>query len=246
MFLLIGLQFRGIVTDVAGSTLTFSRIALACGAILATVMVLRPLWVFPATYLPRKVHSLRRADPAPSWQNPAVVSWAGMRGVVTLAAAFVLPETVPHREILILVALVVTAGTLLIQGFTLPKLVRMLGLRGPDRREDTLQEAALLQEATKAGLAELEKLTAPDDPEDIVELLRTRTQERSRAGVGAPRPCRDGDSHCRLLSTPAGDASCRESVGIWSSEGRAHPRGCAPQRPRILRRRRIRVGDSDR
>jgi CPA1 family monovalent cation:H+ antiporter len=181
VFLLIGLQVRWIVTDVADSTLGFGRIALACGAILITVMVLRPLWVFPATYLPRKIRSLGRADPAPAWQYPAVVSWAGMRGVVTLAAAFVLPETVPHREILILAALVVTAGTLLVQGFTLPRLVRMLGLRGPDRREDTLQEAALLQEATRAGLAELDKLAAPDDPEDIVELLRTRTQERSRA-----------------------------------------------------------------
>ena len=181
VFLLIGLQVRGIVSDVAGSSLGFSRIALVCGAVLVTVMLLRPLWVFPSTYLPRKIHSLGRTDPAPAWQHPAVVSWAGMRGVVTLAAAFALPEDVPHREILILVALVVTAGTLLIQGFTLPGLVRTLGLRGPDRREDTLQEAAVLQEATKAGLAELEKLVASEDPEEIVDLLRTRTQERSRA-----------------------------------------------------------------
>lgn len=181
VFLLIGLQVRAIVTDVAGSTLGFGRIFLACGAVLGTVMLLRPLWVYPATYLPRMIKSIGRADPAPPWQHPAVVSWAGMRGVVTLAAAFVLPVTVPNREVLILVALVVTAGTLLIQGFTLPGLVRRLGLRGPDRREDTLQEAAVLQEATEAGLAELEKLVSPDDPQEIVELLRTRTQERSRA-----------------------------------------------------------------
>jgi Na+/H+ antiporter len=181
VFLLIGLQVRWIVTGIADSTLEFGRIAWACGAVLLTVMLMRPLWVFPATYLPRKIRRIGRADPAPSWQHPAVASWAGMRGVVTLAAAFVVPESVPHREILILIALVVTAGTLLIQGFTLPGLVRILGLRGPDRREDTLQEAAVLQEATKAGLAELDKLVAPDDPDDIVELLRTRTQERSRA-----------------------------------------------------------------
>jgi CPA1 family monovalent cation:H+ antiporter len=144
-------------------------------------MVLRPLWVYPAIYLSRKLRSGGRTDPGPAWGFPAVVSWAGMRGVVTLAAAFVLPPDVPHREVLILAALVVTAGTLLIQGFTLPGFVRMLGLRGPDRREDTLQEAALLQEATKAGLQELDKLVAPGDPEEIVDLLRTRTQERSRA-----------------------------------------------------------------
>jgi Na+/H+ antiporter len=181
VFLLIGLQVRSIVTDVAGSSLGFGRISLACGAVLGTVMLLRPLWVYPSTYLPRMIKSIGRADPAPPWTYPAVVSWAGMRGVVTLAAAFVLPVTVPHREVLILVALVVTAGTLLIQGFTLPGLVRLLGLRGPDRREDTLQEAAVLQEATEAGLAELEKLVSTDDPQEIVELLRTRSQERSRA-----------------------------------------------------------------
>ncbi len=181
VFLLIGLQVRSIVADVAGSSLGFGHIALACAGVLLTVILLRPLWVFPTTYLGRKIGSVGRADPAATWQHPAVVSWAGMRGVVTLAAAFVLPESVPHREVLIMVALVVTAGTLLIQGFTLPGLVRTLGLRGPDMREDTLQEAALLQEATKAGLEELDKLVAPNDPEEIVELLRTRTQERSRA-----------------------------------------------------------------
>ena len=181
VFLLIGLQVRSIVTDVADSSLGFGRIALACAAVLIVVMILRPIWVYPFTYLPRRIRKRGRADSALGWQYPAVVSWAGMRGVVTLAAAFVLPETTPHREVLILIALVVTAGTLLIQGFTLPGLVRTLGLRGPDRREDTLQEAAVLQEATKAGLAELDRLVAVDDPEEIVDLLRTRTQERSRA-----------------------------------------------------------------
>lgn len=181
VFLLIGLQVRSIVSDVADSSLGLGRIALACVAVLVTVILLRPLWVFPVSYLPGKTRSAGRADPGRNWQYPAVVSWAGMRGVVTLAAAFVLPESVPHREVLILIAVVVTAGTLLIQGFTLPGLVRVLGLRGPDQREDTLQEAALLQEATKAGLEELDKLVAPGDPEEIVELLRTRTQERSRA-----------------------------------------------------------------
>ena len=104
VFLLIGLQVRSIVTDVADSSLGFGHIALACGACSSRVIILRPLWVFPATYLPRKIRSVGRTDPAAAWQYPAVVSWAGMRGVVTLAAAFVLPESVPHREVLILVA----------------------------------------------------------------------------------------------------------------------------------------------
>ncbi|MDP3984893.1 MAG: sodium:proton antiporter, partial [Acidimicrobiia bacterium] len=147
VFLLIGLQVRSIVTNVGRSALGLDQILLACALILLTVIVLRPIWVFPTTYLPRLIPVVRRVDPPPSWQYPAVVSWAGMRGVVTLATVFVLPEDLPHREVLVLAALVVTAGTLLIQGFTLPVLVRGLGLRGPDPREDLLQEAAVMHEA---------------------------------------------------------------------------------------------------
>ena len=74
-----------------------------------------------------------------------------MRGVVTLAAVFTLPEDTPHREVLVFIALVVTAGTLLLQGSTLPWLVRRLRLPGPDPAEDALQEAAVLQGAHRAG-----------------------------------------------------------------------------------------------
>ena len=67
--------------------------------------------------------------------------------MVTLAAAFLIPEDVPEREVLILAAMVVTAGTLLLQGLTLPALVRALKLRGPDARSDALQAATVLQTA---------------------------------------------------------------------------------------------------
>ena len=79
--------------------------------------------------------------PSP-WSYALVIGWAGLRGVVTLAAAFLIPEGVPFRETLIFAAMVVTAGTLLLQGLTLPLLVRALKLRGPDPRSDALQAAA--------------------------------------------------------------------------------------------------------
>ena len=72
-----------------------------------------------------------------------------MRGVVTLAAAFVLPEETPRRDVLILAAFAVVAGTLLVHGTTLPWLVRRLDLPGPDPAEDALEEAALLSKATR-------------------------------------------------------------------------------------------------
>jgi CPA1 family monovalent cation:H+ antiporter len=104
-----------------------------------------------------------------------------MRGVVTLAAVFVLPETVPHRPVLVLIALVVAAGTLAIQGFSLPWVVRALRLRGPDRREDALQRALLLRRATAAGLEELDGRTVGGDSPALVAALRRRTEEWNTA-----------------------------------------------------------------
>lgn len=181
VFLLIGLQVRRVLADVSQSELGVGAITVACVGVLATVILLRPLWVFPATYVPRWIPSIRSKDPAPPWQAPAVVSWAGMRGVLTLATAFVLPEDLPHREVLVLIALVVAGGTLLIQGFTLPGLVRRLGLRGPDHREDLLTEAGVVQAAIEAGLVELDRLVGPESNGGVVTQLRERSRRRSDA-----------------------------------------------------------------
>ncbi len=112
------------------------------------------------------------------WTHTAILSWAGMRGVVTLAAAFVLPTNTPHRDVLVLAAMVVTAGTLLLQGISLPWLARRLGVRGPDPREDILQEATVLQASVAAGLAELAR-AAPGLESSITEALRSRAQKRA-------------------------------------------------------------------
>jgi Na+/H+ antiporter len=181
VFLLIGLQVRRILADVSQSDLGVGPITIACIGILGTVILLRPLWVYPATYVPRWIPSIGLKDPAPPWQAPAVVSWAGMRGVVTLATAFVLPEDLPHREVLVLVALVVVAGTLMIQGFTLPGLVRRLGLRGPDHREDLLTESGVVQAAIETGLAELDRLVGAGSTGPVIAQLRERSRQRSNA-----------------------------------------------------------------
>jgi Na+/H+ antiporter len=178
VFLLIGLQVRDVLDDVSKSTVGGGSLLLICGGVLLTTIVSRFVWVFPATYLPRLIPAVRRVDPAPPWQVPAGVSWAGMRGVVTLAAVFALPESTPNRPVLVLAAFAVVAGTLLLQGATLPMAIRRLGLRGPDLAEDALAEAGALQEAARAGLARLDELAA-GAPEDVVTRLRERTLERA-------------------------------------------------------------------
>ena len=185
VFLIIGLQVRTVVDAAWNSGLDHSQILLACVAVLATVILIRPVGVFPTAYLPRK---LKRGE-VPSWRVITVVSWAGMRGVVTLAAVLLLPADTPQRHVLTLLALVVVGGTLLLQGMTLPMLVRALNLRGPSRAEDALQQAGLMQQAANAGLAELEANIGPDTSPEVVELLRNRLTQRTYAAwerLGAP------------------------------------------------------------
>jgi CPA1 family monovalent cation:H+ antiporter len=181
VFLLIGLQVRVIVEDAWNSGLGHGHIIGACVGILATVVIVRPIWVFPGTYLPRRIRAIREAEPAPPWQNVVVVSWAGMRGVVTLAAVFVLPLKTPYRPVLVLAALVVVGGTLLLQGTSLPWLVKRLRLRGPSRIEDALQEAGLMQQVTDAGLRALEAEAGPDTPQEVLQSLRVRVAQQTNA-----------------------------------------------------------------
>ena len=179
VFLLIGLQARLLLDDVGASDATWRTSLGVCAATLGTVVVLRFVWVFPARYL--------LVRPGPGWATrlpPArytfLIGWAGMRGVVTLAAAFVIPPATPYREVLLLSAFTVVAGTLFLQGLTLPWLARRLDVPGPDPADDALARATLLQQASKAGLHELERLEA-DDRHGIFDLLRDRLDQRNFA-----------------------------------------------------------------
>jgi CPA1 family monovalent cation:H+ antiporter len=195
VFLLIGLEVRTVVDDVASSDLSAARVAVTVLGTLAAVLVLRPIGVFATTYV-RPLQRRRHPEvPAVPWRYPTVVSWAGMRGVVTLAAAFALPEETPHRDVLVLVALVVTLGTLLLQGATLPALIRRLRLPGPDRDEDALQAAEIYERAASAGRARLAEVDTSDVPAEVVDRLRERSVERAqsvweRLGGGDETPSR--------------------------------------------------------
>ena len=183
VFLLIGLQVRTIVEDAWRSGLRHDQIVWACIAGLVSAILLRFVWIYPATYLPHLIPAVRRKESPPGPRQVLVTGWAGMRGAVTLAAAFALPPT-QYRPVLILVAFMVTVGTLLIQGTTLPMLVRLLKLRGPSRAEDSLQMAGLLQQSADAGLRRLEEIQDKADPPinpDLIGQVRTRLMQRTNA-----------------------------------------------------------------
>ena len=138
------------------------------------------LWVFAARYL------LVRPGPDPStgirppWTFTLILGWAGIRGVVTLAAAFLIPEDTPHREVLLLIAFTVVAGTLFIQGLSLPMLARRLRVPSPDPMEDALARATLLQQASKAGYKVLKDMEY-DDQQGVVALVKQRIEQRNFA-----------------------------------------------------------------
>ncbi|MGA8045819.1 MAG: Na+/H+ antiporter [Dermatophilaceae bacterium] len=188
VFLLIGLQMAAILRAVEAGGLTVTRTVVLGLVVLATVLVLRPIYIFPMGRISRRFDgdTERYSD----WRELLVSSWFGMRGVVTLAAALTLPIEVPFRNALVMVALIVTVGTLVLQGLTLPALARRVGVCAPDAREDALQEAAVLQAASAAGMKAIED-EAEGDWSDVVDLLRRQSTGRAnrvweQLGAGGP------------------------------------------------------------
>jgi CPA1 family monovalent cation:H+ antiporter len=161
-FLLIGLQLPAVVRDLTGIPATV--LLGSAVAVFAAVLVVRILWVFAFAYL------------TPSWLVPGgnrpppsalfVVAWAGMRGVVSLAAAFAVPMTTlsgdefPGRPYIVFLTFVVVIGTLLLHGLTLPWLVRTLGVRGDDARADALAIVAARTRAAESADRRLNELLA--------------------------------------------------------------------------------------
>ncbi len=201
VFLLIGLQTSWILEEVSHSPLSTGRIVAVCAAALAATVLLRPIWVFAFHVL--LLGSRKHHRKGATWKTSTIISWAGMRGVVTLAAAFAIPPTFEHREVLLLVAFTVTAATLFGQGLTLPWLARRLDVAGPDPRQDALARATLFQDASTAGLVELEKHLDEDDPYDTVAALRRRVEQRDfaaweRLGRVGPESEAPSEAYARL------------------------------------------------
>ncbi len=160
VFVLIGLQLPQIIAGLSNAPLHYVTAAVA---ISVAVILIRPLWIFPATYLPRMLSKkLRENDPLPSWRAVVVISWTGMRGIVSLAAALAIPLTgvaganlgEARNEILFVVFCVIFA-TLVVQGFTLAPLIRTLGVAETSSAEKRETEVRI--RALEAGIVELHK-----------------------------------------------------------------------------------------
>ncbi len=162
LFILVGLQLHPIIAGLTGfiSPLTLAKIA---GAICLTVIVVRIVWVFGSAFLPRVlVRSIREREASPSWRNVLIASWTGLRGGVSLAAALAVPLMVasgapfPHRPLILFLTFAVILATLVVQGLTLPLLIRALHVTSDSGAQR--EEALARLKATRAAYAQLQKI----------------------------------------------------------------------------------------
>ncbi|MGW0607595.1 Na+/H+ antiporter [Streptomyces sp. NPDC002644] len=200
VFALIGLQLPFVVGEL-GDDYGAGQVAWYALALFVTVVVVRFVWVFPATFLPRAMsRRIREREANPTWKGAFVVSWAGMRGVVSLAIAFSIPATLhdgedfPGRNLILFLTFTTVIGTLVVQGLTLPPMIRAFRLPGRDVQAETLMEANAQAQASRAAEERLEELMADERnalPEPLAERLR-RVLERRRNAVwerlGTPNP----------------------------------------------------------
>ena len=176
LFALIGLQLSGILDALSG--VTSGELAWYALLVTGTVVLTRMMWVPVFTYVPRWIfRRLGERDPAPPISEPLLISWSGMRGAVSLAAALAIPLTTdagasfPQRDLIIFLTFCVILVTLVVQGLSLPAMIRALRVESDhlDEKEDSKARI----HAAEAALGRLEELVDQDwVREDTAQRMR--------------------------------------------------------------------------
>jgi CPA1 family monovalent cation:H+ antiporter len=188
LFLLTGFQMRLLYEK--SKAFPLGGILLAIALVTAIIIVARFIWVFPATYLPRIMsRHLRTRDPSPPWQHVFILSFAGVRGAVSLAAALALPLALdsgapfPNRDLIQFIAFGVIFITLVGLGLFLPMVVGFLGVSDTARSEvvqEHEREIAARREALDVALKSLDAIMEKRDiSDDVVGLMRARHEVRA-------------------------------------------------------------------
>ena len=188
VFGLIGLQLPAVLSELRGGNT--AQVTWLVISVVAAVLLARIVWMFPATYGPRLFSKkISDREKRPSTAMVLVIAWAGMRGVVTLAAAYALPLTMNNgqplqgRDLVLLCAFAVVLATLLLQGLTLPWFIRRVRLPFDEDQADALAEAQAAQQAAQAAVDRLDELAESELPDSapIVDDLRNSAESRANA-----------------------------------------------------------------
>jgi monovalent cation/hydrogen antiporter len=190
-FLMIGLQLPTVVHELTG--IRAATLAIASASVLVTVIGVRILWVYVMAYVPRAMWPrIRARETRPTPAQVFIVAWAGMRGVVSLAAAFGVPMSTlsgapfPGRPQLVFLTFVVVIGTLLLHGLSLPWVIKVLDVTSEaEAHQDALDEAAASTRAAQAAADRLDELLAEDSDstaqEHVGKVLRYWNDRRRNA-----------------------------------------------------------------
>jgi Na+/H+ antiporter len=179
VFVLLGLQLPYVLHGIRG--LSLRELIMYGGLFSALVILLRLLWIYPGARLAYfiRINILHQPEQQPKLKGIFIIGWAGMRGVIALAAAIALPQTLGdgatfnQRNMIVFLAFSVILVTLVLQGLTLPPLIRWLGLAGvagPDTEEEDARRVILL--AALKYLGENEK----NDKQEYIEIYKDIAQ----------------------------------------------------------------------
>jgi monovalent cation/hydrogen antiporter len=206
IFLLTGLEVRAVAER--ATNFPVAEIVLGTLIVLAVIIAARFVWVFPAIYLPRWLSpALARRDPPPPWQWAFLLSFVGVRGVVSLAAALAIPLTVasgdafPYRDQVLAITFGVIVLTLVGQGLSLPFVVRWLGLthdRESEHAREHEAELAARWEALNLARGRIEQLASNGNiPPEVLTTLRSHHDYRTGR---LPRSSSDGVEAAHLTA----------------------------------------------
>ncbi len=200
VFVLIGLQLPSVLAGV--SELSVRPLVLYGVLFSVLLILLRLLWTFPGAYAAYFIRTrlLHKNDDVPGARQIFVVGWTGMRGVIALAAAMSLPDTIdngspfPHRDLIVFLTFCVILVTLVFQGLTLSPLIRKLGLAEPSgpRREE-LEARRLVLEAAQARLEEIRQ-SDPLDAAEVYDDLAQHYKHRLAVSVIASTGGKHGEA----------------------------------------------------
>jgi CPA1 family monovalent cation:H+ antiporter len=198
VFVLIGLALRGVLSRFDPRGVDLQNGVIIALWVTGAVIVARLIWVFPATYLPRLIPAIRKRDPSPPAAAPLIIGWAGMRGVVSPAAALALPTGFPDRDLILLATFIVILITVLVQGTTLGPLIKALKFDSPGPvNASFLTEADARARVVASSLLSLEALVDPGSK----QLLHPRLVEEYRSRARATSRLRDEGEKIAPLRT---------------------------------------------
>ncbi|MDB6172140.1 MAG: Na+/H+ antiporter, partial [Chthoniobacteraceae bacterium] len=182
IFIFIGLQLPQVMDGLEHKS--WGHLIFEAGVVSAVVIAVRLLWIFPSAYVPRFLfRGILARDPYPDWRHLVIIGWSGMRGVDSLATALALPfitatsAPFPGRDTIIFISFVVILCTLVLQGLTLPILIRLLKVER-DGKADCEEHVARVA-ANQAALGYLERLAESDAQHgEQLTLLQAQYHER--------------------------------------------------------------------